>query len=75
MFNKPLIRSQLDEGYVRADDSATRALQTRELAAYLWDNYIEYVPELAEDISTKTCLGRTQQHKCSSWALGTLILA
>jgi histone deacetylase 6 len=28
-------------GYTRSDDSAVRAQQTRELAAYLWDNYIE----------------------------------
>ncbi|KAH8716962.1 hypothetical protein GQ44DRAFT_775716 [Phaeosphaeriaceae sp. PMI808] len=30
-----------EEGYIKADDSAARALQTRELAAYIWDNYIE----------------------------------
>ncbi|KAI4631312.1 hypothetical protein J4E83_002843 [Alternaria metachromatica] len=28
-------------GYTRSDDSAVRAQQTRELAAYLWENYIE----------------------------------
>ncbi|KAF1833144.1 hypothetical protein BDW02DRAFT_589899 [Decorospora gaudefroyi] len=28
-------------GYVRSDDSIVRAQQTRELAGYLWDNYIE----------------------------------
>lgn len=28
-------------GYVKADDPGKRALQTRELATYLWDNYIE----------------------------------
>ncbi|KAF2826405.1 hypothetical protein CC86DRAFT_351075 [Ophiobolus disseminans] len=41
--NVPRIVSvvELDQTYVRSDDSATRALQTRELAAYLWDNYIE----------------------------------
>ncbi|KAL5114205.1 Histone deacetylase hda1 [Pleosporales sp. CAS-2024a] len=30
-----------EDGYVQADDSATRALQTRELAGYIWENYIE----------------------------------
>ncbi|KAF1844706.1 uncharacterized protein K460DRAFT_284171 [Cucurbitaria berberidis CBS 394.84] len=28
-------------GYLRSDDSAARAQQTRDLAGYLWDNYIE----------------------------------
>jgi histone deacetylase 6 len=36
-----LMKEQPDDGYVKADDSATRALQTRELAAYIWENYIE----------------------------------
>ncbi|KAH3955578.1 hypothetical protein HBH64_124100 [Parastagonospora nodorum] len=30
-----------EDGYVRADDSEKRAHQTRELAAYIWENYIE----------------------------------
>ncbi|KAH7089892.1 putative histone deacetylase [Paraphoma chrysanthemicola] len=30
-----------DEAYVRSDDSAARAEQTRELAVYIWENYIE----------------------------------
>lgn len=32
---------QPEDGYVRADDSEKRAHQTRELAAYIWENYIE----------------------------------
>ncbi|PZC92245.1 AcuC, Deacetylase, histone deacetylase and acetoin utilization protein [Pyrenophora tritici-repentis] len=30
-----------NDGFVRADDSTVRARQTRELATYLWENYIE----------------------------------
>ncbi|KAL6708309.1 Histone deacetylase hda1 [Coniothyrium glycines] len=30
-----------DVGYTKADDSAVRAHQTRELANYIWENYIE----------------------------------
>jgi histone deacetylase 6 len=36
-----LTMRQPQEGYVKTDDSVARALQTRELATYLWDNYIE----------------------------------
>lgn len=36
-----LITKQPDDEYVPSDDSAARALQTRELASYIWDNYIE----------------------------------
>jgi len=32
---------QPEDGYVKSDDSEKRAHQTRELAAYLWENYIE----------------------------------
>jgi histone deacetylase 6 len=39
--SSPANLSQPDYGYVRSDDSAARALRTRELAAYLWENYIE----------------------------------
>jgi histone deacetylase 6 len=36
-----LMGGQPEVGYVRADDSATRSAQTRELAAYIWENYIQ----------------------------------
>lgn len=34
-------------GYIRSDDSEARAHQTRELAAYIWENYIELVSDAA----------------------------
>ena len=34
---------QPDVGYTRSDSSSVRAHQTRELATYIWENYIEYV--------------------------------
>jgi histone deacetylase 6 len=40
-FSMSLMRRQPEVGYVRVDDSATRSAQTRELAAYLWENYIQ----------------------------------
>jgi histone deacetylase 6 len=36
-----LMGGQPEVGYVRADDSAARSAQTRELAAYIWENYIQ----------------------------------
>jgi histone deacetylase 6 len=36
-----LIMRQPQEGYIKSDDSVARAFQTRELATYIWDNYIE----------------------------------
>ena len=32
---------QPSEAYIKSDDSVARAEQTRELAAYIWENYIE----------------------------------
>jgi histone deacetylase 6 len=34
---------QDDGGYIDAEDTDDRAAQTREVAAYIWENYIEYV--------------------------------
>lgn len=36
-----LIFAQEDGSYISADDIDVRAHQTRELAAYIWENYIE----------------------------------
>jgi histone deacetylase 6 len=55
-------------GYVKADDPGKRALQTRELATYLWDNYIEYVQEIGQRLSISnsvTPTGQTMPRKCS----------
>ena len=41
MMRTPLIRLQDDGGYVKADDNEARAHQTKELAGYIWENYIE----------------------------------
>ncbi|KAH7411651.1 putative histone deacetylase [Phaeosphaeria sp. MPI-PUGE-AT-0046c] len=30
-----------EEGYVKSDNSTTRALQTRDMANYIWENYLE----------------------------------
>jgi histone deacetylase 6 len=35
--------AQPDIGYTRSDSTSVRAHQTRELATYIWENYIEYV--------------------------------
>jgi histone deacetylase 6 len=37
----PLIGAQDDGGYVKAEDNDARAHQTKELAGYIWENYIE----------------------------------
>jgi len=42
-LDSSLTRTQDEGGYIDAEDSDDRAAQTREVAAYIWENYIEYV--------------------------------
>lgn len=58
---------QSNLGFTKVDDQKVRADRTRDMANYLWTNYIESVASGREINFADGCADPTTQHKSSSW--------